>query len=213
VLWDSLVEGWQLEPPERCAIERQQGLHCVRCGTNLQSMALAAAISSVYGVRVGMFRMLALLRPYLRVLEVNTAGHLHRVLKWMPRHQLVTYPEVDFMKLPTADQTFDLVVHSETLEHVPDPTCALAEAHRVLRPGGFTCYTVPYLLSRLTRRTEGRPPTYHGSEAEEGYEGLRVATEYGADFWSQPLAAGFAEVRLFANFFPDAVALAARRSC
>ena len=90
------------------------------------------------------------------------------------------------------DRTFDLVVHSETLEHVADPTRALSEAHRVLRPGGFTCYTVPYLLSRLTRSTEGKPPTYHGSQAEEGFEGLRVETEYGADFWSQPLAAGFA---------------------
>ena len=33
-------------------------------------------------------------------------------------------------------ETFDLVTMGETLAYLADPTTALAEAHRVLRPGG-----------------------------------------------------------------------------
>jgi len=39
-------------------------------------------------------------------------------------------------KLPLEDQTFDSVVCTYTLCSIPDPTIALAEIRRVLRPGG-----------------------------------------------------------------------------
>jgi len=43
----------------------------------------------------------------------------------------------DGTQLPFADATFDLVYTSWLLEHVPSPPAVLAEAHRVLRPGGL----------------------------------------------------------------------------
>jgi ubiquinone/menaquinone biosynthesis C-methylase UbiE len=42
----------------------------------------------------------------------------------------------DGRSLPFDDQTFDGVVLATTLCHIPAPEQALAEAHRVLRPGG-----------------------------------------------------------------------------
>ncbi len=45
--------------------------------------------------------------------------------------------------LPFADGTFDVVIAAEILEHIPDDVTAMAEAVRVLRPGGRMAVTVP----------------------------------------------------------------------
>ncbi len=45
---------------------------------------------------------------------------------------------------PADDASIDVVLATETLEHVPDPSVFLAEARRVLRPGGRIILTVPF---------------------------------------------------------------------
>ena len=45
---------------------------------------------------------------------------------------------------PVADAQADVVLATETLEHVVDPPAFLAEAHRCLRPGGRLVLTVPF---------------------------------------------------------------------
>lgn len=47
------------------------------------------------------------------------------------------------LKLPFADNTFDKVICSEVLEHIPDYRAALVEIERVLKPGGLFCASVP----------------------------------------------------------------------
>jgi SAM-dependent methyltransferase len=49
----------------------------------------------------------------------------------------------DALALPFADATFDRVIASEVLEHIPDDTAAMSELARVLRPGGAMAVTVP----------------------------------------------------------------------
>jgi SAM-dependent methyltransferase len=51
----------------------------------------------------------------------------------------------DVTALPFADGSFDAVLLLDVLEHLPDPARALAEARRVLRPGGALVCTVPHL--------------------------------------------------------------------
>jgi ubiquinone/menaquinone biosynthesis C-methylase UbiE len=47
------------------------------------------------------------------------------------------------LQLPFADNTFDKVICSEVLEHIPDYAGALVEIERVLKPGGLFCASVP----------------------------------------------------------------------
>ncbi|MDQ1250468.1 MAG: hypothetical protein QG597_4847 [Actinomycetota bacterium] len=52
----------------------------------------------------------------------------------------------DALALPYPDASFDAVIASEILEHIPDDDTAIAELARVLRPGGRLAVTVPRWL-------------------------------------------------------------------
>ncbi len=52
----------------------------------------------------------------------------------------------DALNLPYADETFDCVIASEILEHVPQDDAAIAELVRVLKVGGTLAVSVPRWL-------------------------------------------------------------------
>ncbi|MFF2650517.1 methyltransferase domain-containing protein [Streptomyces sp. NPDC058045] len=52
------------------------------------------------------------------------------------RHGYPDLARADLTQLPFTDGSFDVVTAGQCLEHVPDPYAAVAEACRVLRPGG-----------------------------------------------------------------------------
>lgn len=54
-------------------------------------------------------------------------------------------------KLPWKDETFDKVVCTEVLEHLPKPELAMDEAYRVLKPGGMGIFTSPLDEEILSR--------------------------------------------------------------
>jgi len=211
ILWPELIEAWELDADEAEYLNRQQGLRCDGCSTPLRSMALMNALQVAYHVpRAVPFKWAMLLRPWLRVLEVNRAGSLTSSLRRLPRHVLVEYPAVDMQALPFEDGSFDLVVHSDTLEHVPDPVAGLAETHRVLRPGGLTCFTIPVVVRRLSRSRDGMVPSFHGNPTNP--EDNLVHTEFGADFWATVLEAGFESCRIESLEYPSGLAITARRA-
>jgi len=49
----------------------------------------------------------------------------------------------DALHLPFPDGTFDRIIASEVLEHIPDDVAAMTELARVLRPGATMAVTVP----------------------------------------------------------------------
>lgn len=49
----------------------------------------------------------------------------------------------DALQLPFDDDTFDRIIASEVMEHIPDDEAAMRELHRVVKPGGIVAVTVP----------------------------------------------------------------------
>jgi SAM-dependent methyltransferase len=54
----------------------------------------------------------------------------------------LVFDQGDAEALPYADGSFDAVVSNFGIHHAPNPVAALAEARRVLRPGGWPAFTV-----------------------------------------------------------------------
>ena len=68
----------------------------------------------------------------------------------------------DALELPYGDGTFDCVVASEILEHVPEDDRAISELVRVLKPGGALAITVPRWLPE--RICWALSDSYHANE-------------------------------------------------
>ena len=50
----------------------------------------------------------------------------------------------DILSIPAPDESFDCILCSEVLEHVPEPEAALTEFTRLLKPGGVLILTAPF---------------------------------------------------------------------
>ncbi|HEY8019699.1 MAG TPA: class I SAM-dependent methyltransferase [Thermoanaerobaculia bacterium] len=105
-------------------------------------------------------------------------------------------------RLTFADARFDLVLSLDVFEHVPEVGRALAECHRVLRPGGSLLFSVPFRpehgenLVRAVVDERGEiqhllPPEYHGDPLSA--EGCLAFYHFGWELLGQVRAAGFAE--------------------
>lgn len=94
----------------------------------------------------------------------------------------------DATRLPFATDSFDRIIASEVLEHIPDDTGAYVELARVLRPGGTIAVTVPAWLPE--RICWALSDDYYAPKAEGGH--VRIYTE--AEVRRQFVAAGLEPV-------------------
>jgi SAM-dependent methyltransferase len=60
------------------------------------------------------------------------------------------------------DASYDTVLSSEVLEHIPEPERAIAEVFRILRPGGKFLLTVPFLVRLHEEPADYYRYTQHG---------------------------------------------------
>jgi len=112
---------------------------------------------------VAAYALCAPLLPVGRVLDVGCGvGHSFELLAPRETVGVDVDPNVlvgqrretrvgDMRQLPFADASFASVLSVQALEHVPDPQRAVAEARRVLEPGGVAVFVTP------NRLTFGRP--------------------------------------------------------
>jgi SAM-dependent methyltransferase len=94
--------------------------------------------------------------------------------------------------------SFDVIVSSETMEHVRKPWDGFREIYRILKPGGIHCFTIPYYENRVTvaridtsRSTDVDllPRIYHQDPYRRA-DSL-VYTDFGSDIFDSLTALGF----------------------
>jgi hypothetical protein len=211
---------WGLSPRVAEALARKESCDCWSCGAKLRARRMARVLLELYPTDgpspVRSVRDWTR-RPEnrsLRVAEINRIEGLHDELMRLPG---TAYSEFragipsgtiadgvrceDLGALSYADRAFDLVLTSETLEHVPDLDAALGEIRRVLRPGGRHVFTVPLV--------PGVPRTYRRADRIRhpgGDTGYPVVTEFGVDLPEILRGAGFEATLRFGPVSEDDVA-------
>jgi len=99
--------------------------------------------------------------------------------------------ESDILAIPAPDASFDVILCTEVLEHVPEPIKALQELARLLRPGGLMLLTAP--LGCLLHQ---EPYIYYGGYSPYWYR--RFLGEAGCDVAAIESNQGF--FSLFADY-------------
>lgn len=118
----------------------------IACGTGYGSAELAAVARSVTGIDVS-------------TEAVEYAGERFK----LPH---LSFQTASAESLPFADQSYDLIIAFEVIEHLTDHRALLSEARRLLTPGGqFIVSTPNRLYYEESRRLSG-PNPFHTHEFE-----------------------------------------------
>jgi SAM-dependent methyltransferase len=213
-----LEELWGLSPTMAEALARKESSDCAHCGAKLRCRRIARVVLRLYPVGNPPSPARSLAEwvecpesRALRVAEINRIDGLHDQFSQLPRfsgsdHHPDATPgcivggvrSEDLTRLTYPDACFDLVLTSETLEHIPDLDAALREIRRVLAPGGRHIFTIPLLPHTPTTfaravvlpdgTVEERAPRIAHPGGDWGYP---VFTEFGADLPERLRHAGF----------------------
>jgi hypothetical protein len=148
------------------------------------------------------------LAPDWRTMQIHESSPCHRGLSLMLRRDCATYLATHFFagvplgtehngfrcedleRQTFSDETFDLVVTQDVMEHVFEPEAVYREVWRTLRPGGLYLHTTPIYKNRVTsvrraaRLADGSIryfalPEYHGNPIDT--QGSLVTWHYGYD--------------------------------
>jgi SAM-dependent methyltransferase len=175
------------------------GRRCIVCAGTLGHQATYSVIQDIFGK--GLERITS-------AYEISAHGALYNALRrkarargfsftcsefldgWVPGH---TYDGVrceNVEALTFADDTFDLVTSTGMFEHVENDLAGYREICRVLKPGGYTIFSVPFqthtkTLTHAKRRRDGSiehfvPARYH-SDPFRGENAVFVWRSYGPD--------------------------------
>lgn len=219
IINDDLARGWDLSPSLRKYFDIRESTKCKNCGcsfrSNLQARTICSLLSPSSKSLSEAIRSSSQLRK-LKIAEINACGALHKILAAHPKLQYSEYrpdgknvKHENLNKLSYKSSSFDIVLTSETLEHVPDWRRAAREIHRVLKPRGQHIFTVPAILARHTRARaliqNGRvkkllPAAYHGYNRGDTDDYL-VFNEFGADFRKSMDEIGFDTKIYYRNIF------------
>jgi SAM-dependent methyltransferase len=213
---------YKLPNPETVTNFRETRL-CHNCGASKRKIDLARVLLKVIGSGATCLSEATSDLQNLKIYLLESSGPVHAALSgsrnfvcseyWddVPRGETKDNARCeDVQSLTFADATFDIVISQDVFQRVPDPEAGFREVHRVLKPGGYHVFTVPFnrhLAQSVTRaRIEGRktihmlPAVYHGDALRFG--GCLVFTDFGHDLIEMLEKIGF-EVETYEDEHPE----------
>jgi len=213
VVSDSLVREWNINGEWLDYFNRREGEICLSCGGSIRGRQLSLALMKWLADSKGVIAdsMESLVKHpgvmELKVAEINSCGAMHKKLKKLKGLAYSEYaPEdpstrhEDLLELSHPDESFDIVLHSDTLEHIPNVDRALSEICRVLKPGGAMICSIPVVrdsrptLNRASLEqgvlVEHMAPSYHGGSYQKTRQYL-VCSEFGEDIFDRIKNHGF----------------------
>lgn len=138
---------------------------CMFCRSTPKYRALYAVIEKIFGDNF----VDKLSAGEIDVFEMSTTSAIHKSLYKYDNYicsgyfydmemgkkiKNRTYNQ-DIQNMSFMNNSFDLVISSETMEHVPNPILGFTEIYRILKPGGVHCFTIPYHANAKTiKRSE-----------------------------------------------------------
>lgn len=140
------------------------------CGTGMNALAL----ENRYGIRMHGVDLAPLAGDYCRKRGFDRAA------------------VASVLRLPFADDSFDLISSMDVLSHVDGDEQALREFHRVLRPGGWLVLRVPAFASLRSRHSqfiaERRRYCARDLSSMLALQGFSVLRSTYANFFLSPVA-------------------------
>ena len=149
----------------------------------------------------------------LTVLHIAPEQCFHQRFKTQPNLQVLTADiespladmHFDLHQIPLEDNRFDVIFCNHVLEHVTDDAQCLRELYRVMKPGGWGIFQVPWVPG--IEVTDEDPSITDPAERERRflqYDHVRI---YGEDYPQRLTAAGFTveKVELFKTLPQDEV--------
>jgi SAM-dependent methyltransferase len=183
-------------------------LECPICGGRFRRMRHGRGRRDVQCPRCGSYERVRALWLFLRD-QADLGSGRHRVLHFAPEPSIAAVIEalpgveyvsadiapgvamevVDITAIPPALGSFDVVICSHVLEHVPEDRRAMAEVYRVLEPGGTAYFMQPVDFGRA--ETYEDPAIVAPEERVRAFGQFNHVRVYGRDIHERLGSAGF----------------------
>ncbi len=202
IINSELATTWDLTESLRNSFDARESMFCTVCGCSFRLRLLSEALVNEYG-NVSLKELVESDLKKIKVAEINSCGKLHQFLQELPALRYSEFgskdpsiPSENLEALSYEDNSLDLILTSDTLEHVPNFDVAMSEILRVLKPGGLHVFTIPVVWSRKTRKRAVLRESGVDNILEASYHGVGqpdylVFTEFGYDIIAQIEKIGF----------------------
>lgn len=205
----------------------RESMRCPECGASSRTRCLAEGLLRVLPdyAAATTIRELGSGELGLRILDTDNFSAIRKFLKGRNFYATSAYLpnkkngqeigkgvwNVDLMNIPFDDETYDVILTSDVMEHVRRDEAAHKEILRCLKPSGKYIFTVPYVPA--WRDTQVRVDTtgdadiflmekeFHGDPLSK--DGVLVYRIFGRQLLSDLKMAGFSDVKFENLYLPE----------